>query len=47
VGKYLSEAFHIQNGLNEGNVLSPLLLKFALKCVARKLQIEETRRDWN
>jgi hypothetical protein len=30
IGKHLSYNFPIQNGLNEGDVLSPLLFNFAL-----------------
>jgi hypothetical protein len=31
IGKYFSDAFPIQNGLKQGNVLSPLLFNFALE----------------
>jgi hypothetical protein len=30
IGKYLSDNFCIQNGLKQGDVLSPLLLNFSL-----------------
>jgi hypothetical protein len=38
VGKLLSESFPIQNGLKQGDVLSPLLFKFALEYFVRKVQ---------
>jgi hypothetical protein len=38
VGKQLSYTFPIQNGLKEGDVLSPLLLYFVLENVIRKVQ---------
>jgi hypothetical protein len=38
VGKHLSNSFHIQQGLKQGDVLSPLLFNFALKYVIRKVQ---------
>jgi hypothetical protein len=31
IGKHLSRAFPIQNGLKQGDALSPLLLNFALE----------------
>jgi retron-type reverse transcriptase len=31
MGKHLSDSFPIQNGLKQGDVLSPLLLNFALE----------------
>jgi hypothetical protein len=34
----LSDSFPIQNGLNQGDVLSPLLFSFALKYAVRKVQ---------
>jgi hypothetical protein len=37
IGKYLSDNFHIQNGLKQGDALSPLLFNFALECVIRKV----------
>jgi hypothetical protein len=36
IGKHLSAAFPIQNGLKQGDALSPLLFKFALECGIRK-----------
>jgi hypothetical protein len=38
IGKHLSDTFHIQNGLNQGDDLSPQLLNFALKYAIRKDQ---------
>jgi hypothetical protein len=36
-GTYLSDKFPIQNGLQQGDVLSPLLLNFALEYAIRKV----------
>jgi hypothetical protein len=36
IGKYLSDNFPIQNGLKQGDALSPLLFNFALEYVSRK-----------
>jgi hypothetical protein len=36
--KYLSDNFPIQNGLKQGDVLSPLLFNFALEYAIRKVQ---------
>jgi hypothetical protein len=38
IGKYLSDIFYIQNGLKQGEVLSPLLFNFALEYAIRKVQ---------
>jgi hypothetical protein len=38
VGKHLSYNFPIQNGLNQGDSLSPLLFNFALEYAIRKIQ---------
>jgi hypothetical protein len=38
IGKHLSDIFPIQNGLKEGDALSPLLLYFALEYAIRKVQ---------
>jgi hypothetical protein len=38
VGKLLSDKFPIQNGLKQGDALSPLLFNFTLECVISKVQ---------
>jgi hypothetical protein len=38
IGKHLSDSFLIQNGLRQGDALSPLLLNFALEYAIRKVQ---------
>jgi hypothetical protein len=38
VGKHLSDNFHIQNGLKQGDALSPLPFNFALDYAIRKVQ---------
>jgi hypothetical protein len=38
IGKYLSDISPIQNGLKQGDVLSPLLFNFALEYAIRKVQ---------
>ncbi|PNF23216.1 hypothetical protein B7P43_G02735 [Cryptotermes secundus] len=38
VGKHLSDKFPIQNGLKQGDALSPLLFNFALEYAIRKVQ---------
>jgi hypothetical protein len=38
IAKNLSDTFPIQNGLKQGNVLSPLLLNFPLDYAIRKVQ---------
>jgi hypothetical protein len=38
LGKYLSDSFPIQNGLKQGDALSPLLFNFALEYAIRKVQ---------
>jgi hypothetical protein len=38
IGKHLSDNFPIQNGLKQGNALSPLLFNFALEYAIRKFQ---------
>jgi hypothetical protein len=37
-GKYLSDTFTIQNGLKQGDALSPLFFKCALEYIIRKSQ---------
>jgi hypothetical protein len=38
IGKLLSDKFPIQNGLKQGDALSPLLFYFALEYAIRKVQ---------
>jgi retron-type reverse transcriptase len=38
IGKHLSDSFPIQNGLKQGDLLSPLLFNFALEYAIRKVQ---------
>jgi hypothetical protein len=38
IGKHLSDSFPIQNGLEQGDALSPLLLSVALEYAIRKVQ---------
>jgi hypothetical protein len=38
IDKHLSEHFHIQNGLKQGDALSPLLFNFALEYAIKKVQ---------
>jgi sorting nexin-29 len=38
IGKHLSESFPIQNGLKQGDSLSPLLFNFALESAINKVQ---------
>jgi hypothetical protein len=38
IGKYLSDSFLIQNGLKQGDAVSPLLFNFALACAIMKIQ---------
>jgi hypothetical protein len=38
IGKYLFDSFPTQNGLKQGDALSPLLFNFALEYASRKVQ---------
>jgi hypothetical protein len=38
IGKHLSDSFSVQNGLKQGDALSPLLFNFALEYAIRKVQ---------
>jgi hypothetical protein len=38
IGKHLSNSLPIQNGLKQGDALSPLLFKFALEYATMKVQ---------
>jgi hypothetical protein len=38
IGKYFPDSFPIQNGLMQGDALSPLLFNFALEYAIRKVQ---------
>jgi hypothetical protein len=38
IGKHLSDIFPIQNGLKQGDALSPLLFNFALEYAIRKVE---------
>jgi hypothetical protein len=38
IGKNLSDKFTIQNGLKQGDALSPLFFNFSLECAIRRVQ---------
>ena len=41
VGKHLYDIFPIQNGLKQGDALSPLFSNFALECIIRRVQVNQ------
>ena len=45
IGNYLSSSFPIENGLKQGDALSPLLFNFAVEYAITKVQ--ETRYEWH
>jgi hypothetical protein len=47
IGKHLSDSFPFQNGLKQGDTLSPLLFNFALEYAITKVQTKQVGRKLN
>jgi hypothetical protein len=48
IGKSLSDKFTVQNGLKQGDALSPLFFNFALEYAIRRVQeTGRTKTEWN